>query len=572
TVLDWFIQVCQALKYIHDKNILHRDLKAQNVFLTSHGIIKVGDFGIARMLRNQDDHAVTTIGTPLYISPEICLRKPYNSKSDMWAAGCLLYELCCLRAPFDGPDLTSLIMKIVSGQYPPIPEHFGPFLSNIITQLLESDTEKRLSAAEVLTVPEIMAIIERQSKQLQQHKPRSHSVSVDKSPSESRVKPRAPSCGDTVLKFKRRQWKDLPPVTIKVDTAEVVHKRDDRFKEEKENVESPQNARKQKAVPHVLGNLPGREPAAPHGFGNLPNREQALPHGLGNLPSRGQEKALQINETESDNDANEKVKDNVKNKDNLVGDGEINANDIFRDRTNIPSYDKVNRKWDDRDQNSPNTLNCVMKESKSPCCILNRETFIVRTPMLRHLSKVSPILSGTIRRQKEVFSVERNSQPQSTKKPGPQMCLIDEMIPPNTSLCTPLENQEPESEDSHYDSGEVFGACQDHSVVIKSKKNGKIDSRTFVIQKTGSNDSKTTLSADVNQMIYMALSFCENDPDLGKEMLERSLGQIVGPHKHLLDRVKRSLVTRISYQDLLKNLDDAEVAALPIVFQILAWK
>ncbi|KAL3847169.1 hypothetical protein ACJMK2_018095 [Sinanodonta woodiana] len=565
TVLDWFIQVCQALRYIHDKNILHRDLKTQNVFLTSHGIIKVGDFGIARMLRNQDDHALTTIGTPLYISPEICLRKPYNSKSDMWAAGCLLYELCCLRAPFDGPDLTSLIIKIVNGQYPPIPEQFGPFLSNIITRLLVSDTEKRLSAAEVLTLPEIMASIDRQCKQLQQqnlrsHNPRSHSVSVNKSPSESRVKPRAPSCGEPVSQFKRQQWKDLPPATIKVDTAEVISGKNDRFKNGNKNVESEfrQNARKQNAVPHDLGNIPSRE------------RE---PHGLGNLSSREQEKAFQRKDANSDNDTNEQMKDNVRSRENVVEGSEINAKDILKDLTNMPSYDKVNRKQDDRDQNTPP---CVMKESKSPCCVLNRETFIVRTPMLRHLSTVSPKLCGTIRRQKEALFVERNGQPQSTKKPGPQMCLTDQMIPPNTSLYTPLEQRVSETEECHDDSGDVFGAFQEQSVVMKSKKVEKIDSRTYVIQTTGPKDSKINLSAevDVNPMIYLALSVCENDPNLGKEILDRTLRQIVGPHrnKHLLEMVKKFLLTGASYQDLLENLDDAEVAALPIVFQIMSWK
>lgn len=70
-LLDWFVQICLAIKHIHDRKILHRDLKTQNVFLTSKGEIKMGDFGIARILQHTYDCAQTAIGTPYYLSPEI---------------------------------------------------------------------------------------------------------------------------------------------------------------------------------------------------------------------------------------------------------------------------------------------------------------------------------------------------------------------------------------------------------------------------------------------------------------------------------------------------------------------
>jgi len=114
--LDWFVQICLALKYVHDRKILHRDLKTQNIFLTAKGDIKIGDFGIgnlisplshptdsniARVLQDTYDCAQTAIGTPYYLSPEICQEKPYNQKSDIWSLGCILYELVTLRHAFD---------------------------------------------------------------------------------------------------------------------------------------------------------------------------------------------------------------------------------------------------------------------------------------------------------------------------------------------------------------------------------------------------------------------------------------------------------------------------------------
>ena len=79
-VLDWFVQLCLALKHVHDRKILHRDIKTQNVFLTKSGMVKLGDFGIARVLSSTVELARTCIGTPYYLSPEICENKPYNNK------------------------------------------------------------------------------------------------------------------------------------------------------------------------------------------------------------------------------------------------------------------------------------------------------------------------------------------------------------------------------------------------------------------------------------------------------------------------------------------------------------
>ena len=100
-VLNWFTQICLALKHVHDKKILHRDLKSQNLFLTKRGILKLGDFGIARVLSNTKSKAKTVVGTPYYLSPEISRSESYNFKSDIWSLGVLLYEMAALQPPFN---------------------------------------------------------------------------------------------------------------------------------------------------------------------------------------------------------------------------------------------------------------------------------------------------------------------------------------------------------------------------------------------------------------------------------------------------------------------------------------
>ncbi|XP_072180994.1 uncharacterized protein [Diadema setosum] len=150
-IINWFVQLCLALHYMHSEKILHRDLKPSNLFLTTKGLVKVGDFGIAKVLLHTLDHALTSIGTPYYLSPEICQRQPYNQKSDMWAAGCILYELTTLRHPFDGPDFSTLVLRILRASYTPIPIVYGSLLHELIAVLLSVNPSERPSAQDVLT-------------------------------------------------------------------------------------------------------------------------------------------------------------------------------------------------------------------------------------------------------------------------------------------------------------------------------------------------------------------------------------------------------------------------------------
>ncbi|XP_033469655.2 serine/threonine-protein kinase Nek5 [Epinephelus lanceolatus] len=153
-VVDWFVQICLGLKHIHDRKILHRDIKAQNIFLTNGGLkAKLGDFGIARMLNNTMELARTCVGTPYYLSPEICENRPYNNKTDIWSLGCVLYELCTLRHPFEGSSLRQLVSKICRGRYNPVPSHYSYDLRLLVTQLFKVNPRDRPSVSSVLRRP-----------------------------------------------------------------------------------------------------------------------------------------------------------------------------------------------------------------------------------------------------------------------------------------------------------------------------------------------------------------------------------------------------------------------------------
>ena len=150
-ILDWFIQICLALHHMHKKHILHRDIKAQNIFLTINNIIKIGDFGISKSLDNTLEKARTVIGTPYYISPEIIQNIPYSYKSDIWSLGVLLYEMVSLKVPFDGPNLPILILKIQKGEYEQLKNIWSEDLRNLIYSMLQTNPNNRPNLEDILS-------------------------------------------------------------------------------------------------------------------------------------------------------------------------------------------------------------------------------------------------------------------------------------------------------------------------------------------------------------------------------------------------------------------------------------
>lgn len=154
-VVEWFVQIAMALQYMHERNILHRDLKTQNIFLTKSKIIKVGDLGIARVLEGNNDMATTLIGTPYYMSPELFSNRPYNHKSDVWALGCCVYEMTTLKHAFNAKDMNSLVYKILRGKMPAMPQQYSSELVELIKATLNQSPEKRPSVSRLLRNPYI---------------------------------------------------------------------------------------------------------------------------------------------------------------------------------------------------------------------------------------------------------------------------------------------------------------------------------------------------------------------------------------------------------------------------------
>ena len=147
------LQTASGLHHLHSRKVLHRDLKAKNLFLAADGV-KIGDLGVARLLGASTEFASTVVGTPYYLSPELCENAPYNEKSDVWALGVVLYEMLALRRPFEARNQGALLLKILRAEYAPPPaERYTPPLLALLGRCLQRDPAARPSARELLAAP-----------------------------------------------------------------------------------------------------------------------------------------------------------------------------------------------------------------------------------------------------------------------------------------------------------------------------------------------------------------------------------------------------------------------------------
>jgi len=150
------LQVILGLHYLHEEKILHRDLKSANVFLAKEPpnkayMVKIGDLGVAKLLETSTAFARTIVGTPYYLSPELCEDKPYRDKSDCWALGVMLHECCTLRHPFDAKNQMALILKIIKNPVAPLPtDTVSACLGELIMWLLQKDPRDRPCIRDIL--------------------------------------------------------------------------------------------------------------------------------------------------------------------------------------------------------------------------------------------------------------------------------------------------------------------------------------------------------------------------------------------------------------------------------------
>lgn len=163
------VQLCLGLRVIHASNIVHRDIKPRNIFIDGPSElfgcrVKIGDFGSSRELSDAFQCASTIVGTPYYLSPEICMQRVYDQKTDIWSLGCLIYELLTGSRPFEGSSFKDLIHRIcheeacLNNKYLCIvlSRSLSKDTADLVRLLLQKDPKKRPSASQLFSLPYIV--------------------------------------------------------------------------------------------------------------------------------------------------------------------------------------------------------------------------------------------------------------------------------------------------------------------------------------------------------------------------------------------------------------------------------
>lgn len=152
-VVVWYLyQIASAVAHIHKAGILHRDIKTLNIFLTKTDLIKLGDYGLAKKLGSEFSMAETCVGTPYYMSPELCQGAKYNFKSDIWAMGCVIFEVLTLTRTFDATNPLNLCVKIVQGNWTMDvnADVYSAALIKLVYECLNQDPAKRPTTEQIL--------------------------------------------------------------------------------------------------------------------------------------------------------------------------------------------------------------------------------------------------------------------------------------------------------------------------------------------------------------------------------------------------------------------------------------
>jgi serine/threonine protein kinase len=147
------IKLARALKALHELKVMHRDIKSANVFLTKEGKVKLGDMNVSKVAKEGMNHTQT--GTPYYASPEVWKDLPYDSKSDLWSLGCVIYEAASLKPPFRAEDMQGLYKKVIKGEYPSIPKSFSHDLTSVIDNLIQLNPNNRIKCAQLMALPAV---------------------------------------------------------------------------------------------------------------------------------------------------------------------------------------------------------------------------------------------------------------------------------------------------------------------------------------------------------------------------------------------------------------------------------
>ena len=153
-IWDIAYQCLLGLEYLHSQQIIHRDIKLLNIFMSKNKIVKIGDMGMSKIL-SKKEMKLSRVGTPLFLAPELVMKEKYDYKADIWSLGCSIYHLAKTTPPFNDENLIRLGQSIVNDDPPELPGCYSNELKNFVSKLMTKNKKMRPSATEALQlIPE----------------------------------------------------------------------------------------------------------------------------------------------------------------------------------------------------------------------------------------------------------------------------------------------------------------------------------------------------------------------------------------------------------------------------------
>ena len=139
-------------------------MKSANIFLFKDYTAKLGDLNVSKVAKK--GLLYTQTGTPYYASPEVWKDQPYDSKSDIWSLGCVIYEICALVPPFRADDMNGLFKRVLKGSYTQIPNHYSMELRSVIKSMIQVNPASRPNTEQILDMPMVSKRLKKYFKEM----------------------------------------------------------------------------------------------------------------------------------------------------------------------------------------------------------------------------------------------------------------------------------------------------------------------------------------------------------------------------------------------------------------------
>ena len=422
-IWSYSIQMIEGLKALHDKKIMHRDLKSANIFLVKDKHqCKIGDMNVSKVIKEKE--LLTQTGTPYYASPEVWRDEPYSYKSDLWSIGCVIYELCALRPPFKGKDLDELFMNVCKGKVDRISRVYSDDLWKMILMLLQVDVKKRCDCDKFLNSKLINSKIQEMKKENKEYRNLEKNKDINDGELLNTIRFENILDIKKQLPTKKNYSNNSTILSSNKNTSKKIIKKKEINKSTNNNEEKNKNKANNNLIEHSNSIK----------YQKINNKQRKIIINNKNANTIGKSKGLMKNDIDK-----EKIKNKEKDKDK----DSIKQNDferIYIDLESDPQYKRTPQSLQPQESensinnnnienNNNNKINSSLKNT-----INKKNKYVKNSPNSKAMIYQKPkLFENSVKRDKKTFLVN-NNKPMTTKRTAKKINYIQRNITPKKGI------------------------------------------------------------------------------------------------------------------------------------------